>query len=273
MAHLSLLKKCPVMFEASRELRNGLRPTGRIVNSKTYSMIFRLLITCLVYTVSLQDVPGQQTVDVTEQTIKIGGMKEEEIYIGFAAGDKIVFSFKETNRKELKEVEILEYPSNSRFSDFKVDKIERKELSVSKQAVYIFRFKNSALGGRVCNIQIQRIPANESTKEFNTAVKWVNRQDTVWNSFTKDVLIGYDTTYQQRTKKELVTSQQQEELIMDKAQRVHSTTNANGNKTTLFFVLPLNQTEGNKTKRVIAWAYWVGVGEEANEALPLHLGH
>lgn len=177
---------------------------------------------------------AQEPIDVTDQTIKIGATKSEEIMLGFAAGDKLVFNFAEANGKDLKEVEILEYPSSSRFSDFKTTKIENKVLSISKQGVYIFRFKNSALAGRVCKIRIQRIPANEETKHFNTAVSWVSKQDTSWNSFTKDVVIGYDTVYLQRSKKELVKSESMEELVLNKTERVHSTTNGNGNKTSVF---------------------------------------
>ncbi len=209
---------------------------------------------------------SQQSIDVTEQTIKIKAMKEEEIQLGFAAGDKIVFNFKEVNDKEIKEVEILEYPSSSKYSDFKVSKVENKIVPVLKQGVYIFRFKNSAINGRVCKILIQRIPAAEATRNFSTAVSWVTRQDTTWNIFTKDVVVGYDTTYLQKTKKEIVSSEQKEEIILDKNERVHSETNANGNRTSVFFSLPPNSFTGSTSVKVIAWAYWIGVGNEAAAA-------
>lgn len=209
---------------------------------------------------------GQDLVDVTDQTIKIGGFKEEELYFGFAAGDKIVFNFKEVDNKQLKEIEIIEYPNNSKFSDYKSKLIEGKTLSIIQQSVYIFRFKNSAMGGRVCKIKIQRIPANESTKNFNSTVTWENQQQTTYNTYTKDVVVSYDTTYSQRTRRVVVKTEQNEEMIMDKPQRVHSTSNGNGNKSTLFFTLPQNQTELYKTTKVISWAYWIGVGDEANQA-------
>lgn len=230
------------------------------MNAKTILVLARYTI--LSTTISL----AQEPIDVTDQTIKIGGTRSEEIMLGFAPGDKIVFNFTEINGKDLKEVEVIEYPETSKFSDFKTSKIENKILSVLKQSVYIFRFKNTALGGRICKINIQRIPANDQTKTFNTTVSWVAKQDTTWNTFTKDILIGYDTTYVQSTKKELVKTERKEELIMDKPQRVHSTTNQNSNRTSLFFTLPQNIISLNKTTKVIAWAYWVGVGDEANRA-------
>jgi hypothetical protein len=209
---------------------------------------------------------SQQPIDVTDQTIKIDAGKQEEIYLGFAEGDKVIFNFQEVKNKDLKEIEISEYPSSSKFSDFKTSKIENKTFSIFKQSVYIFRFKNSALSGRVCNISVKRIPASDATKNFNTAVQWIMKQDTSWNTYTKDVVIGYDTVYLQKAKKELLKTEQKEELILDKPERVHSSTNANGNRTSIFFTLPQNIAEPNKTSTVIAWAYWVGVGNEANEA-------
>jgi hypothetical protein len=208
----------------------------------------------------------QEPIDVTDQTIKIGGLKEEELYFGFAAGDKIVFNFNQVDNKELKEIEIVEYPNNSKFSDYKTKQVENKNITVTKQGVYIFRFKNSALVGRICKIKIQRIPASDETKNFNSTVTWETKQETTYNTYTKDVIVGYDTAYTQKTKKVLVKTEQKEELIFDKPQRVHSTSNSNGNKTTLFFTLPQNQVTPYKTTKVISWAYWVGVGEEANQA-------
>ena len=209
---------------------------------------------------------GQEPLDVTEQKIKIGGLKEEELYFGFAAGDKIIFSFQEADNKEIKEIEIVEYPNNSKFSDYKTKVIEKKMINVTNRGVYVFRFKNSAISGRVCKIKIQRIPASEETRHFNSTVTWETRQETTYNTYTKDVIAGYDTAYIQKTKKVLIKTEQKEELIFDKPQRVHSSTNSNGNKTTLFFTLPQNQITPYKTTEVISWAYWVGVGEEANQA-------
>jgi hypothetical protein len=205
-------------------------------------------------------------VDVTDQTIKIAGMSEEVMYFGFAEGDQLIFSFTEVNGKELKEIEILEYPSNSKFTDFKTARVDDKKIQVNKKAVYKFRFSNGALVGRICKIKIQRIPAAETTKSFITNVSWITKQDTTWNVYTKDVVIGYDTTKVPKKKRELVKTEQKEELIFDKVQRVHSETNENGNKTSLFFTLPKNIETPYKTQKVVAWAYWVGVDEEGAKA-------
>jgi GH24 family phage-related lysozyme (muramidase) len=210
---------------------------------------------------------GQEPIDVTDQTIRIGGLKEEEIYFGFAEGDKIIFNFKEADNKELKEIEIVEYPSNSKFSDYKTKIIENKTITVTKQGVYIFRFKNSAISGRICKIKIQRIPGSEATKNFNSTVTWETRQETTYNTYTKDVIVGYDTTYVQKSKKELVKTELSEDIIMDKNERVNSINNLDyKNYKTIQVTLPQNEISTYKTKKIVSWAYWIGVGKESSEA-------
>jgi hypothetical protein len=206
-------------------------------------------------------------INIADNTLKIGTMSEEIFYYAFAEGDQIIFSFNEQDGKELKEVEITEYPSNSRFMAFKTAKIENKSLMVQRTGIYVFRLKNGALFGRICQIKIERLPGNEKTKMFNTAVKWVERPDTTWNVYTREVVVGYDTVRIQKTKKELVESKQTEEHIMTKSQRVHSESSAYGSsRTSLSFSLPEDTWFGMTTKKVVSWAYWVGVGEESDKA-------
>jgi hypothetical protein len=226
------------------------------------TLFLSMTFTILSFNISLAQTP----VDVTEQTIKVAAFSEEVLYFGFAEGDQIIFNFSEVNGKEVKEVEIMEFPSASKFSDFKTSKIENKTINVNTKSVYKFRFYNNALGGRICKIKIQRIPSDEKQKRFNTSVKWVKEQDTTWNSYTKEVLVGYDTLKIQKTRKVIALEEKTEELVLDKTERVHSTTNENGNRTNVFFVLPQNQANEYESKTVVAWAYWVGVGEESNKA-------
>jgi hypothetical protein len=67
----------------------------------------------------------------------------------------------------------------------------------------------------------------------------------------------------QKTKKEIVSTETTEEIIIDKTERVHSETNANGNKREVTFTLPENSFSNNKSRKVISWVYWIGVGKQA----------
>jgi hypothetical protein len=239
-------------------------------NDTTMKKSILTLATSLLLTICVTF--GQTPIDVTDQTLRIAANSEEVLYFGFAEGDQIVFSFSEVNGKDLKEVEIIEYPSSSKFSDFKTTKIENKTISVQKKAVYKFRFFNSnLLSGRICKIKIQRIPATEQTKNFITNVRWLTKQDTTWNTFTKDIIVAYDTTYEQKSKKELVKVDTIFTPIFDKTLRVHSETAIGKTQYTYATVeLPKNSYSPNqfnpyKSTEVVCWTYWLGVGQKAAE--------
>ena len=45
---------------------------------------------------------AQQPIDIVESVVKVGIKGEEAVFYGFAAGDQLIFSFEETNGKEMK---------------------------------------------------------------------------------------------------------------------------------------------------------------------------
>lgn len=195
-----------------------------------------LVLCCSFYLV------GSTPVEVADSTLKISGLGEEVFYYGFAEGDQIVFSFEEVNGKELKEVEISEWPSNSKFMDYKTKKIENKTITVTKTGIYKFRFTNSAIAGRICKFKIQRIPGNEANQNFNTAVYWRTLYDTTYTTVQEKYLIKSDTAVAN---------------ITDQVAKVHSQGNANGNTTTYLFTLPAN---------TVSWSYYVGVDQAGQKA-------
>lgn len=186
---------------------------------------------------------SQSAIDITETTIKITALDEQEIYYGFCEGDKLIFNFEEVNGKELKEIEIMEMPTTSRFSDFKSKKIENKIIDVPRTGIYKFRFYNSSLGGRVCKFKIQRIPASEKTKKFNSSVFWKTIKDTTYTPTEEKYLI----------KKEYVSKD-----IYSSNPQVSSQNAFNGNKNyqVVDFDLPEN---------TVSWSFYIGTGNESAE--------
>ena len=210
---------------------------------------------------------GQERVDVAEQTIKVGSKEEEVLYYGFAEGDQIVFNFEEVDEKEVKEVEIIELPENSKFKDYEVKSIKDKIIKVNKKGVYKFRFYNSAMmKGRVCRIKIQRIPKNPETLDFNTGIKWVEKFDTTYDVKTETVTTGYNTVNKQKSKRVLASIDTSTVSLTDRVERVHSTTNGNGNVSMVTFQLPENTFSPNifipySSTETVSWAYSIAVGE------------
>ena len=205
------------------------------MNKLTQFILAFGLFTCRLF--------GQSTVDVAEITIKISSFGGEEVfYYGFAEGDQIVFNFYEVNGKELKEFEIIELPSSSKFMDYKTKKIENKILNITRTGIFKFRFSNSAVSARICKIKIQRIPASDETKNFNTSVYWKTVYDTTYTTEAEKYFIRGDTTIS---------------CLTDQIAKVHSQTNANGSKTTFNFDLPAN---------TVAWSYYIGVDQAGQQA-------
>lgn len=205
--------------------------------------MYKLIILILTFGIFSTRLYGQTTVDVAETTLKIGDLGGEEFfYYGFAEGDQLIFNFQEVNGKELKEIEIVELPSSSKFMDYKSSKIENKLLNITRTGIFKFRLSNSAITGRICKIKIQRIPASEATKNFNSSVYWKTVYDTTYTIVQEKYLIRTDTTIANLT---------------DQVAKLHSQTNANGNKTTFNFTLPTN---------TVSWSYYIGVDQAGQQA-------
>lgn len=187
---------------------------------------------------------AQSTIDVMESTIKVGALSEEVFYFGFAEGDQLIFSFQEVNKKELKELEITEWPVSSRFAEFKINKIENKKIEVPRTAIYKFRLSNTAITGRICRVHIQRIPASVSTATFNTNVYWRVLNDTTYTPAIEKYLVRIDTT---------ITP------VVDQVAKVSSQNAINGNSNVV--LVDVDLPEGTT-----AWSYYIGVGDEGKQA-------
>lgn len=204
----------------------------------------RETLSLIVVLISLgQKLQAQTAIDVMENTLKISGLSEESFYYGFAEGDQIIFNFEEVNGKELKEIEILEHPSSSKFMDYKSKKIINKTLNIHQTGIYKFRFSNSALAGRICRIKLQRIPAGEQTKGFNTSVFWRTVHDTTISYVKERYLAKADTLIQE---------------VYSSAVQVSSQTAINGNKNRVVvdFAIPSN---------AISWSFYIGTGKEGKQ--------
>lgn len=232
-------------------------------------LIATILVSFLIPIWSYCQLP---TIDVVEKTFKISG--EENLYYGFDKGDKIILDFEVVKGKALKEVEILEYPSTSKFMDYKTSMIEGKEIQVPQKGIYIFRFKNSGIGGKVCKIKIQRQPATEKSVSFNSNIIWKTQYDTTIKTYEKKIIVGYDTSYVTKYRKKLANVDTNVVHIIENRQEwIHSTTAIGKNNFSDIFVqLPPNKTTELQTVEVISWAYWLGSGNEANESYEVDKG-
>lgn len=212
---------------------------------KTYLIALWAVFSCLL--LKAQMIP----IEVTNKTFKLG-ITQKTMHFGFAPGDEIIFDFQLVNGKPVKEIEIIELPGSSRFMDFKSTGIENQRIKVNQKGIFEFRFKNSGIKAKVCKVKISRIPASDASADFNTSVTWKEKRDTTWIPKSRKELDRVDTSSIK---------------VLDRVERVHSQMNLdNPNISRISVQLPKNEFKPLMTRKVISWAYWIGVGEEGTAA-------
>lgn len=211
-------------------------------HSYNISMKELLLLIGLCAGFNSQTIFAGNPIDIADNTITVGGSAEEVVFYGFAAGDELIFSFEETNGKELNEIEIIEMPTSSLFIANKIKKLKNKVIHIQRTGIYKFRFANAASSEtKICKFKIQRVPGSAETSDFN------------WEVYTKQVK---DTSYVTQMEKYVALSDTSVAVLADQTAKIQSATNAAGNKTTYNFVLP----EGT-----IAWSYYIGVDKAGQD--------
>lgn len=219
----------------------------------------------LLFLLTVNVLFAQKNITVAEIAVQVKPGTTEELVYGFAEGDQILLTFEEENGKKLNEVSVSEFPDILKFKAMDVKKVKKQAIVVNHKGVYKFLFKNTDKELKQLSVLIQRTPATEENRNFNTTVKWVTEQDTTWNSFTKEVVVGYDTLYVRKTRKVVTFEKKYEEMVVDKSQRVSAKTSLDPSQSGIFFALPGNSITADESKKVVAWAYWVGVGKESND--------
>ncbi len=152
----------------------------------------------------------------------------EQNVIGLDEGDEIILNCAVLNKKGTANISLINY-SNRReiYKKQNFTNIENEKIRIPARGVYYFTLYTDALFGKNAKLTIDRIHGQNSTVDFNTSVKTV-----------------YDTTNIE---------------ILNTKTRVYSLTNANhSNKTTISINLP---------KNTAYWTYWIGVGQESQEAM------
>lgn len=230
-------------------------------NKNPQSMLTRFVLLFIFAAVAPGLLPAQPeaAVEVCDLTLRLKGDDVQDLYYGFAAGDRLVFRFEETGGLAIARVEIAEYPDQLRFQELETALVEEKVIYVQRSGVFRFRFANDRRE-KNCKVTIQRIPGSAQTRGFRTAVRWVEQYDTVY----QDRPAQMETRQVERRRWDLVRVDTAVVNLIDKKERVHSRGNFHEESSSVVKVsLPKNYEEPGRTYEVISWAYWIGVGEEA----------
>ncbi|WP_026914887.1 hypothetical protein [Christiangramia portivictoriae] len=203
---------------------------------------------------------------VTESSVSLNMDETKEFFFSFDKGDEIVFNLEMIKGRNIKAVEIIELPNKQVFSAFKAENISNKTINVREKGVYAFRFYSSSLTTRVCNVRISRKYGESGNPNFDTGWEWKTLKDTTYSNYTIDSITGYNKIKYKDTLRTLVKTDTIDETLFSKSQRVHSYYNENPSSAYLKVDLPQNTFSDLKEDKVLAWAYWIGVGQESQEA-------
>lgn len=157
----------------------------------------KILTILMVLVLAVQLKAGNEKIVVCETSVKIGTMATEELYYGFSEGDQVIINLELVKGRDLKEIEVLEYPSTSISMTHKTKGFTNKTIEISHTGIYKFRFKNSAMSPRICNLKVERIPENEDSKDFKTNVYWRIHKDTTFYTIQEKYLVKKE--YQVKT--------------------------------------------------------------------------
>jgi hypothetical protein len=186
---------------------------------------------------------GQTPLTVADNDIEVPPDSVSEFYYGFAEGDQLVFNFHVEKGKELKEIEISEYPSDSKFIAKNSKKIENKVLQIPKTAVYKFRFVNEGKSTALCSVKILRIPGSDATKDFDPQVYWKTLYDTSWTAESEDPSEKPDTVIK---------------TLLDQLVHVYPSVSTMSNREEISFFIPAS---------AVSCSFYIDVDTTGKEAL------
>ena len=181
-------------------------------------------------------------IEVADLTVKVEGCSDRNVfYYGFAAGDQILLNIQEQNGKELKEIKVTEFFSETPiFQATETPEVKNKLIQVPQKSVYKFEICKGALTRRTCKLSIKRIPADPATNNFNTSVMWKTLYDTSYYDAQERYLVSRNIG--------IVSVKPQETNFLP------PNTSGQGIRNMFSFQLP------NNTR---SWAFFLGSGENA----------
>lgn len=184
---------------------------------------------------------AQESLVLADNTVRIEGNDEQSFYYGFHEGDQLVFDLDIIKGKRITEVEISLIDTQPLSMEYEPKRIHNKRLFIGKTGIYQVKFKNRKNRAKVCRFKVERIPA-EGYRSFNSSVTLKTVYDTTYTTVQEDYLIRKDTAVHN---------------LVDQIAKVNSNLNVDGNKNSIVFTLP---------KNTVSWSYYVGVGQESQEA-------
>jgi len=126
-----------------------------------------ILFFCLLF---LPLVAFTQPIAVADQTFRIDGT--HEFAYAFAEGDQIDLMIHLIAGRQLKSVELLQYPDRMLFRSYELDTLLHKTITAPQTGLYILRLIESGLAKKICRFTITRTPTLPENAKLDTRVGW-----------------------------------------------------------------------------------------------------
>lgn len=173
-------------------------------------------------------------------------------YFALLQGDQLIIDFSLEKANHVTAFELRDYYGNTLFYQFKVGEINNKVIQIPKNSVYCISIKKGGISRKLANLRLHRVPSSAATNSFDVTVKEALVIDSTYINRYVPILTQVDTN---------IVS------ILERTERVHAFTKLNDQNTTAInFSLPKNSQYNLESKELVAWAYWIGVGNEGAEA-------
>jgi hypothetical protein len=205
---------------------------------------------------------------VYDTSISVKARSFHEFFISFHKGDIVSLEIRELNKKAIGGFTASEFDGRSIYSlKTGFDSVDAS-FFVPETSVYKIRFSNKSFFSRKYSFKIFRQGATSKSHNFKTKPLWIERVDTIYDIRKSDKIIGFDTLIIEKPVLVLDTCRMTEQIVVDQTVKLESSISMRKRNRA---VIEIDLTDHGHSsqfveRRPVAWAYWIGVGKEAEES-------
>lgn len=147
---------------------------------------------------------SQDTILLADRDVKPTKNEPEKFIFGCQQGDKIIITFSTNRDKPITKIDIKQ-TGQILFSEEAVATNRTLEIITPNTDFVHFYFYGKSMGQKM-SIKIERIPAVDSGRFFNSALQIYKRYDTTYVEYEIDSVIGYDEIRTPKTFRTIASS-------------------------------------------------------------------
>ncbi len=211
---------------------------------------------------------SEKGIIVFDSQLHVKGRNIQELFLSFHKGDIISIEIKDNQKQSIRQFSASEFEGRLIFLIQKGNDSVSFHFFVPETSVYKLEFKNTSYRSRNYSLKIFRKPASSSSYQFDTQPVWKEQIDTIYDIRNRDKIIAYDTITIEKPVLVLDTCKSIEQIVIDQKIKLESSISfRKKNRAVIEIDLSENAFENKFVERnPLAWAYWIGVGTEAEES-------